>query len=154
MDLCARDGGHHADWGAEILKVEPINGDPFRWIFTTGASDSVNVLFELDNRGKRSLAIDVSRDEGRELLVELIKDADVFLTNMRPQWLEKCRIDYDTLAAECPRLIYASITGYGSSGEQRDPPELRHRRILGPLGFGVRAHRRGPSATDVARRVR
>ena len=109
-----------ADWGAEILKIEPINGDPFRWIFTTGTSDSVNVLFELDNRGKRSLAIDVSRDEGRELLVELIKDADVFLTNMRPQWLEKCRIDFDTLAAECPRLIYASITGYGSSGEQRD----------------------------------
>ena len=109
-----------SDWGAEILKVEPINGDPFRWIFTTGASDSVNVLFELDNRGKRSLAIDVSRDEGRELLVELIRDADVFLTNMRPQWLEKCRIDYETLAAECPRLVYASITGYGSQGEQRD----------------------------------
>ena len=109
-----------ADWGAEILKVEPINGDPFRWIFTTGTSDSVNALFELDNRGKRSLAIDVSRDEGRELLIELINDADVFLTNMRPQWLEKCRIDYETLSAQCPRLIYASITGYGSSGEQRD----------------------------------
>ncbi|TML15772.1 MAG: CoA transferase, partial [Actinobacteria bacterium] len=91
-----------------------------RWIFTTGTSDSVNVLFELDNRGKRSLAIDVSRDEGRQLLVELIEDADVFLTNMRPQWLEKCRIDYDTLAAEFPRLVYASITGYGNNGEQRD----------------------------------
>src|SRR5258708_39507264 len=84
-----------ADWGAEILKVEPINGDPFRWIFTTGTTDSVNVLFELDNRGKRSLAIDVSRDEGRRLLVELIEDADVFLTNMRPQWLGKCGIHYD-----------------------------------------------------------
>ena len=109
-----------ADWGAEILKIEPINGDPFRWIFTTGATDPVNVLFELDNRGKRSLAIDVGCDEGRALLVELLSDADVFLTNMRPQWLEKCRIDYDTLAAEFPRLIYASVTGYGSSGEQRD----------------------------------
>ena len=109
-----------ADWGAEILKVEPINGDPFRWIFTTGATDPVNVLFELDNRGKRSVAIDVGRDEGRELLVELLSDADVFLTNMRPQWLEKCRIDYDTLATELPRLIYASVTGYGSNGAQRD----------------------------------
>jgi crotonobetainyl-CoA:carnitine CoA-transferase CaiB-like acyl-CoA transferase len=109
-----------ADWGAEIFKVEPINGDPFRWIFTTGATDAVNVLFEFDNRGKRSLAIDVSKDDGRQLLIDLIKDADVFLTNMRPQWLEKCRIDFDTLAAEFPRLIYASITGYGSNGEQRD----------------------------------
>ena len=109
-----------ADWGAEILKIEPINGDPFRWIFTTGATDPVNVLFELDNRGKRSLAIDVGRDEGRALLLELLSDADVFLTNMRPQWLEKCRIDYDTLSGELPRLIYASVTGYGNHGEQRD----------------------------------
>jgi len=116
-------GGIMADWGAEVIKVEHPNGDPMRGFFDSiGADMGANPVFELDNRGKRSVALDIGKPEGREAMLRLAREADVFLTNVRPGALKRARLDWDSLAAENPRLIYCSVTGYGLQGADADKP--------------------------------
>ena len=116
-------GGIMADWGASVIKVEPPGGDPIRQFFDTlGADLGANPVFELDNRGKRGIALDITKPEGRKALVRLVREADVFLTNVRPAALARARLDHETLRAENPRLIYASVTGYGLQGPDADKP--------------------------------
>src|SRR5437899_1157238 len=104
-----------ADWGADVVKIEPPNGDPFRGLFLSAAGLEVpaNPPFELDNRGKRSIALDFTKETGREIALRLIDRADVFVTNLRPVVLARLGLDPDSLAARNPRLVYAGITGYG-----------------------------------------
>jgi crotonobetainyl-CoA:carnitine CoA-transferase CaiB-like acyl-CoA transferase len=112
-----------ADWGADVIKVEPPAGDPIRNFFDGMAPDlTTNPVFETDNRGKRGIVLDVTKPEGREALLRLVREADVFLTNTRPAALKRARLDYDSLAAENPRLIYARITGFGATGPDADKP--------------------------------
>jgi crotonobetainyl-CoA:carnitine CoA-transferase CaiB-like acyl-CoA transferase len=110
------------DWGAEVIKIEPPTGDPFRGLFASlmGAAADLNPPFELDNRGKRSVALDLEKDEAREIALKLIGDADVFVTNNRPRVLQQYGLDYETLHAKFPRLIYGQVTGYGPDTEARD----------------------------------
>jgi crotonobetainyl-CoA:carnitine CoA-transferase CaiB-like acyl-CoA transferase len=108
-----------ADWGADVVKVEPLAGDPFRsleWLYP----GQINPPFELDNRGKKSLALDISNDDGLAVLLDLIAGADVFVTNYRPGGLIRSGLDYDTLHANFPRLIYAAVSGYGHEGDEAD----------------------------------
>ena len=116
-------GGIMTDWGAEVIKIESPAGDPIRGFFATigHASDS-NPVFELDNRGKKGVALDISKPEGREAMVRLVREADIFLTNVRPGALKRARLDYESLKTENPRLIYASVTGYGLEGPDTDKP--------------------------------
>jgi crotonobetainyl-CoA:carnitine CoA-transferase CaiB-like acyl-CoA transferase len=79
-----------------------------------------NPVFELDNRSKRSVVVDLGTDEGRSLALELIDGADVFLTNIRPGALARAGLDHDTLLRRNPRLVYAIITGYGLEGPDAD----------------------------------
>jgi crotonobetainyl-CoA:carnitine CoA-transferase CaiB-like acyl-CoA transferase len=113
-----------ADWGAGVVKVEPPQGDPFRELF--GAlgyrPTTPNAPFALDNRGKRSIAIDLQRAEGRAVLERLLANADVFVTNLRPRALERLGLDPDETLRRFPRLVYAAITGYGLTGPDRDLP--------------------------------
>jgi len=113
-----------ADWGADVVKIEPPDGDPFRGLFLNAAGLEVpaNPPFELDNRGKRSIALDFRHPEAREIAARLIDRADVFVTNLRPGALERVGLDHPTLAARNPRLVYAGITGYGTEGPDRDRP--------------------------------
>ena len=115
-------GGVMADWGADVVKLEPLDGDPFRGLFTVAAGIEVpmNPPFELDNRGKRSIALDLKSDEGRDVAGQLIASADVFLTNMRYAALERLGLDYDALRARNPGLVYCNVSGYGMAGEERD----------------------------------
>jgi crotonobetainyl-CoA:carnitine CoA-transferase CaiB-like acyl-CoA transferase len=115
-------GGILADWGAEVIKIEPPNGDPFRGLFlqAAGLESPVNPPFELDNRGKRSIAINYTEPEGREIALQIIDRADVFISNLRPGALARAGLDYDRLAQRNPRLVYASVTGYGLDGAERD----------------------------------
>jgi crotonobetainyl-CoA:carnitine CoA-transferase CaiB-like acyl-CoA transferase len=117
-------GGMLADWGADVIKVEPKAGDPIRMFFgSLGATEEYgNPVFDLDNRGKRSMTLDTTKPEGREALYRLVKDADVFLTNVRPGGLERAKLDWQTLKEINPRLIYCSVSGYGLKGEERDRP--------------------------------
>lgn len=113
-----------ADLGADVIKIEPPEGDPMRRFFSlaTGSKVDRNPPFELDNRGKRSVVVDMSKPRGREFVAKIVADADVFVTNLRPRALEKLGLDHETLLARHPELIYAGVTGYGSSGEDRDRP--------------------------------
>jgi crotonobetainyl-CoA:carnitine CoA-transferase CaiB-like acyl-CoA transferase len=101
-----------ADWGAEVIKLEPLNGDPQR-----GNTDGA--AFEMDNRGKRSICLDLKTPQGRALAHQLIENADVFLTNLRPSALERLGLSYDELAQHNPRLVYADISGYGRAARDR-----------------------------------
>lgn len=108
-----------ADWGAEVTKVEPLTGDPFRgyaWLF----GGEVNPPFELDNRGKRAIAVDLRVEAGRQIALDLLAEADVFVTNYRPGGLERLGLDWATVHAHNPRLVYASVTGYGLGTSEQD----------------------------------
>jgi len=113
-----------ADWGAEVIKIEPPGGDPIRNILKamSGADVDENPVFDLDNRGKRSLCIDVKTPEGAEAIRRLIAKADVFITNVRPGALGRIGLDWASISEAHPRLIYGSVTGYGLEGEERDRP--------------------------------
>ena len=112
-----------SDWGAEVIKVEPPGGDPIRKFFRTLGTDiQDNPVFDFDNRGKKSVAIDTSTDEGKALLRELAEGADVFLTNVRPGGLERSGLGYDQLKSVNPKLVYCSLTGYGLDGPDADKP--------------------------------
>ena len=112
-----------ADWGADVIKIEPPTGDPFRGLFANlpnTAAGNVNPPFELDNRGKRSIALDLEHEEARALARRLTDGADVFVSNMRPRVLKKYGLSYEELSATNPRLIYCQVTGYGPDGEDAD----------------------------------
>jgi crotonobetainyl-CoA:carnitine CoA-transferase CaiB-like acyl-CoA transferase len=114
-------GGILADWGADVVKIEPPAGDPARsFASMLGGDLPFNPPFELDNRSKRSIVIDLATDEGRELALRLLDTADVFVTNVRLAGLARAGLDYETVAGRCPRLVYAAITGYGLDGPDRD----------------------------------
>jgi len=107
-----------ADWGADVVKIEPPGlGDPARGFSKMlGADLPFNPPFEMDNRGKRSVALDLGQAAGRELALELIEGADVFVTNIRMAALARLGLDPASLLARNPRLVYAAITGYGMEG--------------------------------------
>ncbi len=110
-----------ADWGADVLKVEPPFGDPFRHMVSIGPQ-GVNPPFELDNRGKRSIGLDLSSEAGREVLERALADADVFLTNLRMGTLEALGLDPASLVGRFPRLVVATMNGFGDRGPDRDRP--------------------------------
>jgi len=117
-------GGVLADWGAEVVKIEPPTGDPFRGLYLTvaGLSLPANPPFELDNRGKRSICLDLAKPEAREVALALVDRADVFLTNARPAALARAGLDWETLSARNPRLVYGLVTGYGEHGPDAERP--------------------------------
>src|SRR6185312_6258233 len=93
-------GGILADWGADVVKIEPPTGDPARTFQRMLGGDMPNnPVFELDNRSKRSIVIDLSTDEGKALALELPAGADVFLPNIRPAALARAGLDHQTLLA-------------------------------------------------------
>ena len=114
-------GGILADWGADVVKVEPIGGDPGRLFqFILGGDMPTNPVFEMDNRGKRSIAMDLTTDEGRAVIDELLAQADVFVTNVRLGGLERLGLDHSSVTARHRRLVYAAVTGYGMEGAEAD----------------------------------
>ena len=116
-------GGVLADWGADVIKVEPPGGDPMRTIFgAVGVRETRVPPFELDNRGKRSVVLDLRTEEGLRRMHQLLETADVFLTNLRPDALERLGLDHASVRARHPRLVYAGVTGYGLEGPDRDRP--------------------------------
>jgi crotonobetainyl-CoA:carnitine CoA-transferase CaiB-like acyl-CoA transferase len=113
-----------ADHGAEVIKLEPIEGDLNRrghHIPGMPVHDA-EYCFLPDNRGKRSLAIDLKAPEARGILRSLVERADVFLTNHRPKSLAGLGLDWPSLQAINPRLVYAHGTGFGDTGEEIDKP--------------------------------
>jgi len=115
-------GGMLADWGAQVVKIEPpVVGDPARlFAKMLGGDLPFNPVFENDNRSKRSIAVDLRSEEGLEIAFDLIEGADIFVSNIRPAALERLGLDSKTLCERFPKLIYAVITGYGLEGPDAD----------------------------------
>jgi len=121
---------HMGDFGAEVIHVEPPQtGDSWRYFAATftppsddDADDGISPNFEAFNRNKRSLALDLSQQDGQAVLGKLLEEADVFLTNLRPFEQESFGVDYETLHKRYPRLIYGSLTGFGRNGPERNSP--------------------------------
>ncbi|MBA1204267.1 CoA transferase [Pseudomonas capeferrum] len=110
-----------ADWGADVIKVERAQGgDAARHMKLPGADGEINPFFEAANRGKRSIALDLTQAAGREQLYRLIAGADVFMTNLRADARRKLGIETGDLFGLNPRLIYARGTGYGTQGQLAD----------------------------------
>ncbi len=108
------------DLGADVIKVEPTGGEWQRHAAAGGATgNQINVSFLSLNRNKRSLSIDLKTPAGRAILLDLVKSADVFLQNYRPGVAERLGVDYASLSAINPRLIYVSMSGYGEDGPYR-----------------------------------
>ena len=108
-----------ADWGADVIKVEPPPASGVQATITGGRHG-----FDFQNlhRNKRSLTLDLKAPEGRQVLLDLAKTADVVVENFRPLVKQRLGIDYETLREVNPRIIYASISGFGQSGPYRDRP--------------------------------
>ncbi|MCV7354162.1 CaiB/BaiF CoA transferase family protein [Mycolicibacterium fluoranthenivorans] len=116
-----------AEWGAEVIKVEPRDGgDPQRGLVTMGIVDegaaAVNYMIEIPNRGKKSIGVDLSTPGGREVVRELAKTADVFLTSYLPNRRKKFGIDVDDIRAVNPGIVYVRGSGHGPKGPDADKP--------------------------------
>jgi len=113
-----------ADWGADVIKIEhPRRGDTQRGFLNMGGvqlDPQRHTLFEHPNRGKRSVGIDISTAEGQDVLYELARHADVFLTNYLPQVRQKNRFDIEHIRAVNPDIIYARGSAYGDKGSERE----------------------------------
>ncbi|MDA0264414.1 MAG: CoA transferase [Chloroflexi bacterium] len=115
-----------ADMGAEVVKIEhPETGDPVRSVDVSAQgivqySSGVNTVFELLNRGKRSVAVDLGDPQGQEIVQKLAAQSDVVVTNLTPHRQERYRLRYEDLSGLNPRTIYLALTGYGTEGPERD----------------------------------
>jgi len=108
------------EWGAEVIKIEhPVEGDPYRGLVTVGLHNvyrGVDVFFQSANRGKRSVGIDLTRADGRDLLARIVATADVFLTNLRPSARRHLRIEVEDVRADNPDVVYVLGTAFGAKG--------------------------------------
>ncbi|MGV8058606.1 MAG: CaiB/BaiF CoA transferase family protein [Smithellaceae bacterium] len=111
-----------ADWGADVIKVESLEGDGVRGMKSTGLLQigDVNFLWEFYNHNKKSIAIDLKAKEALDITNRLMKNADILVSNFRPEALQKLHLDYETVNKINPRLIYASLSGYGHRGPDKD----------------------------------
>lgn len=132
--VCAR---MLADMGADVVKIETFTGDPWRETAKacTYTDEYENPVFDIYNAGKKSICLNIKHESGLAVLMELLKDADVFITNTRARSLKKLGLDYDTLHEKFPRLIYGTITGYGSKGPDTDSPGFDNVAFWTRCGF-------------------
>ncbi len=124
-----------AENGADVIRVEPIEGDPSRGLMQSGVIPvaDFNWLFEMWNRSKRGIAVNLKNESGQEIVHKLVEKADVFLANLRPSTLKRAKLDYETLSELNPRLVYGNITGYGPKGPGADWP------CFDEIGFWARS---------------
>lgn len=117
-----------ADLGADVVKVESLQGDPERFFAAFSPmtdtrdidSPEWTVMFELSNRGKKGISLDLRSPRGQEVLTRLVAGADIFVTNLRGPTRRTLGIDYETLSAINPRIIHVNVTGFGSEGPLAD----------------------------------
>jgi len=119
-----------ADFGADVVHVEnPVTGDMFRHTLEgmkTGIQSDINYIWENYNRNKKSVTIDLSQGIGQEILHTLLRNSDVFLTNLRPFELERFNLTYPILRDLNPRLVFGFVNGYGKEGPEKDAPAYDH----------------------------
>ena len=110
--------------GAEVIKVEPARGDQLRQIFKTSSQppDADSAAYELVNRGKRAVSIDLKNPAGRDAILKIAAGCDVFLENFRPGAMARLGLDYEAVREARPDIVYCSISGYGQTGPLAGEP--------------------------------
>jgi crotonobetainyl-CoA:carnitine CoA-transferase CaiB-like acyl-CoA transferase len=114
-----------ADWGADVIKVEPPSGDPARNALASiigMEGDITSPPFEADNRGKRSMVLDLTERDNIKVLEKLLATSDVFISNIRPAALARLGLSPEQLIEKFPKLVVAQVTGYGSGGPEMNRP--------------------------------
>lgn len=112
-----------ADWGADVIKLEPLTGEMHRGVRTNQGVDvsgQINWVMQVLNRNTRGLAIDVKKEEGREIVHKLVREVDIFMSNYERSSVKRLGLDYATLSELNPRLIYGFVSGYGPVGPDRN----------------------------------
>jgi crotonobetainyl-CoA:carnitine CoA-transferase CaiB-like acyl-CoA transferase len=138
-----------AEWGASVIKIEPLGGDRGRnTLKGLGVTDlEVNPEFDLHNRGKRSIALALGDDAAHEIVLALVREADVFVTNMLSDKLRARKLDFASLSAVNARLVHASISGYGSKGPDSQTNSIDHTAFWSRSGL---AHLMTPKGAEPA----
>ena len=150
-----------ADLGADVVKVEPLRGDPVRGVIRVPeraeGEAPVDAGYQMDNRGKRGIALDVASPRGGELVRRLVAGADVFVNNLLPSRQARFGLDPDALLAVNPRLVHATLTGYGVEGPDATRPGFDITAFFGRGGIthsitepGSQAPRARPAQGDHA----
>ncbi|MDP3460817.1 MAG: CoA transferase, partial [Hyphomonas sp.] len=109
-------GGLLADWGADVVKIEPHAGDSMRG---RPGSPLGSTNFDIHNRNKRGIALNTNAPDTQEVLLRLVAGADIFLTNMLPSRLEKIGMDWNSLHAVNPAMVYGAVSSFGWNGPDR-----------------------------------
>ena len=141
-----------ADMGAEVIKVEPLAGDPYRWMSsdgTYGVEFPINYAFEMDNRGKRGISLDLNKPEASAVVQKLARQADVFVTNLLPRRMEKFGLTYEQLSTENSRLIYLALSGYGPVGPKKDKLGFDHTAFWASSGLMSLYSELAPEPIDI-----
>ena len=126
-----------AELGAEVIKIEGMNGDPWRVTANniTKAGAEENPVYDVYNIGKKNICLNIKHEKGLDCLMRMLETADVFVTNIRPQSLAKIGLDAASLTERFPRLIYASLNGYGPCGPEADKPGFDNVAFWSRSGF-------------------
>ena len=142
-----------ADWGAEVIKIEPAFGDTTRavgmqWNFPTGEDECP--LFEMENAGKKGIVVDTSSPEGAKVILKLLEDADIFITNTRQKALVKSGLDYESVHKVAPHIVYAHLLGYGDKGPAKDNPAFDYTAYFARGGVAASLMEKGTSPCNSA----
>jgi len=111
-----------ADLGADVVKIEPPDGDVYRGHRTVREGDPISFPFAVDNRGKRSMTLDLESPDARDVVKRLAAQADVLVTNLTPGRLRRYGLTYEEVRAAAPRIVFTLLTGYGSDGPDSERP--------------------------------
>lgn len=141
-----------ADLGAEVIKIESAKGDNLRFTAPNEGRPSdphEDTNFDLENANKKGIVLDLRNDKGKEVLFKLLDDADVFLTNWRPGALARQNLTYEDLKEKYPKLVYASLTGYGDKGPDKDLPGFDYTAFFARSGWSGSLYQKGTVPTNL-----
>ncbi len=140
-----------ADWGAEVIKIEPLQGDSMRYVgmqWNFPIDEDENPLFEMENSGKKGIMVDTRSKEGVELIYELLQTADVFLTNTRQRALDKSGLNYECIKEKAPHIIFAHLLGYGDNGPAKNNPAFDYTAYFARGGVARALMEKGTSPAN------
>lgn len=141
-----------ADWGADVIKVEPTSGEPWRYfgpVMAAPASEEENPMWEYANANKRGIALDLKSQEGLNILHKLLESADVFLTTVREGALKKLNLDYESVSEKNPKLVFAHLSGFGYKGPDAEKPGYDSTAFWGRSGFAIDLPELGANPTTM-----
>lgn len=135
-----------ADMGAEVIKIESAKGDNLRFTAPNEGrplDPHEDTNFDLENANKKGIVLDLRNPKGKEVLFKLLDDADIFLTNWRPGALARQSLTYEDLKEKYPKLVYASLTGYGDKGSDKDLPGFDYTAFFARSGWSGSLYQKG-----------